>query len=85
MKKIPMRKCVATQQQAPKKELLRIVRCPDGSVAVDTTGKMNGRGAYLLKSDEAVEIARKKKCLDRALECSVEEEVYQKILEVIHG
>lgn len=85
MKKIPMRKCVATQQQAPKKELLRVVRCPDGTVQVDTTGKMNGRGAYLFKSKEAVDIARKKKCLDRALECDVDETVYQRILEVIDG
>ncbi len=85
MKKIPMRKCVATQQQAPKKELLRIVRCPDGTIAVDVSGRMNGRGAYLLKTDEAVTIARKKKCLDRALECPVEDAVYERILEVIHG
>ncbi len=85
MKKIPMRKCVATATLAPKKELLRIVRCPDQSVAVDITGKLNGRGAYLLKTKEAVEVAKKKKSLDRALECAVSEEVYEKILEVIHG
>ena len=83
MRKIPMRKCVATQQQAPKKELLRIVRCPDGTVQVDLTGKMNGRGAYLLKTEEAVELAKKKKALDRALECEVKEEVYLRILEVL--
>lgn len=85
MKKIPMRKCVATQQQAPKKELLRIVRTPEGEVVVDTTGKMNGRGAYLFKSEEAVEIARKKKSLDRALECTVADAVYDRILEVVRG
>lgn len=85
MKKIPMRKCVATGEQAPKKELLRIVRCPDGTVAVDKTGKMNGRGAYLLKKEEAVEVARKRKSLDRALECTVDESVYESILEAIRG
>ena len=61
MKKIPMRKCVATGEQCPKKELLRIVRTPDGSVCVDTPGKANGRGAYLKKSMEALEQAKKKK------------------------
>ena len=61
MKKIPMRKCVATGEQCPKKELLRIVRTPEGSVCVDTTGKANGRGAYLKKSMEALEQAKKKK------------------------
>ncbi len=84
MKKIPMRKCVATQTQAPKKDLLRIVRTPEGNVVVDSTGKVNGRGAYLLKTKEAVEIAKKKKSLDRALECVVEESVYQAIMEYIH-
>ena len=85
MKKIPMRKCVATQQQAPKKDLLRVVRCPDGTVEIDTTGKKNGRGAYLLKTKEALEIAKKKKCLDRALECTVDETVYEMILEYVNG
>lgn len=85
MRKIPMRKCVATGEQAPKKELLRIVRCPDGTVAVDLSGKMNGRGAYLLKTEAALETAKKKKSLDRALECTVEESVYERIREVISG
>ena len=45
-KKIPMRKCVATGEQLPKKELLRVVRTPEGTLAVDTTGRTNGHGAY---------------------------------------
>ena len=61
MKKIPMRKCVATQEQCPKKELIRIVRTPERKVEIDITGKMNGRGAYLKKSLEAVEAAKKRK------------------------
>ena len=48
-KKIPMRKCVATGEQLPKKELLRVVRTPEGTLAVDTTGRTNGHGAYLKK------------------------------------
>lgn len=72
MKKIPLRKCIATQEQLPKKELLRIVRTPEGIVMIDTTGRMNGRGAYLKKSKEAVEIALKRKALERALEVTLE-------------
>ena len=47
MKKIPMRKCVATNESLPKKELIRIVRTPEGTIEIDETGKRNGRGAYL--------------------------------------
>lgn len=60
MRKIPLRKCVATQEQLPKKELIRVVRNKEGEVFVDPTGKMNGRGAYLKRSLEAIEIAQKK-------------------------
>ena len=83
MKKTPMRKCVATQEQCPKKDLLRIVKTPQGTVEVDLTGKMNGRGAYLKKSSEALEVAIKRSSLKRALECDIPEEVYEKIREVI--
>jgi predicted RNA-binding protein YlxR (DUF448 family) len=72
MKKIPLRKCVATQEQLPKKELLRIVRTPEGQVVIDTTGRINGRGAYLKKSQEAIELALKRKALERALEVTLD-------------
>ena len=85
MKKIPMRKCIATNESLPKKELLRIVRTPAGEVLVDLTGKQNGKGAYLKKSLEALEIAKKKNLLSRALETEVKEEVYLKIAEIING
>lgn len=85
MKKIPMRKCVATQEQCPKKELLRIVRTPEGTIEVDTTGKLNGRGAYLKKDETAVELAKKKGSLAKALECTIPDEVYEKIMEVVRG
>lgn len=85
MKKIPMRKCVATQEQCPKNELLRIVRTPEGLIEVDITGKMNGRGAYLKKDELALAIAKKKGSLAKALECTISDEVYDKILEVIRG
>ena len=48
MKKIPLRTCVVTKEKLPKRELIRIVRTPEGNVIIDSTGKANGRGAYLL-------------------------------------
>lgn len=85
MKKIPMRRCLATGESFPKKELLRIVRTPEGEVKVDTTGKLNGKGAYLSKSMEALNVARKKNLLSNALEVNVDEEVYKEIEKVING
>lgn len=85
MKKIPMRRCVATFTQAPKKELIRIVRTPDGNIVLDISGKSNGRGAYLLKTIEAVQIARKKGSLAKALECSIPDTVYTELEELING
>ena len=75
-KKIPMRRCIATGEQLPKKELLRIVRTPEGTLAVDATGKANGRGAYLKKDLEAVEKAKKNGSLARALEVKIPDEFW---------
>ncbi len=61
MRKIPMRKCVATQEQLPKKELIRIVRTPQMEIKIDESGRMNGRGAYLKRNVEAVDLAQKRK------------------------
>lgn len=80
-----MRKCLASGESVPKKNLIRIVRTPEGEVKVDTTGKLNGKGAYLKKSLEALEIAKKKNLLSRALEVNVDEEVYKEIEKVING
>jgi len=79
MKKIPMRRCVATGESCPKKELLRIVRTPEGTVEVDPTGKRNGKGAYLKKDLQALEIAKKRNALGRALEVEISDEVYETI------
>ena len=84
MKKVPMRKCLATNESLPKKELLRVVRTPEGEVKVDTTGKLNGKGAYLKKSLDALQILKKKGLLDRALEVKVDESVYEEIAKVIN-
>lgn len=79
MKKIPMRKCVATLESLPKKELIRIVRTPEGIVEIDETGKRNGRGAYLKRSVEALELAQKRKALARSLECEVPDEIFEEL------
>ncbi len=79
MKKIPLRKCVATQEQLPKSELIRIVKNNEGQVFIDPTSKANGRGAYLKKSLEAVELAQKRKALDRALEIKIDDELYERL------
>lgn len=85
MKKIPMRRCLATNESFPKKDLLRIVRTPEGEVKVDLSGKMNGKGAYISKSMDALNKARKSKVLGRALEVEIPEEIYQEIEGIVNG
>lgn len=80
MKKIPMRLCLATNQAFPKKEMFRVVRTPEGEVKVDLVGKMNGRGAYISKSKEAIELAKSKKVLERKLEIAIPDEIYEELL-----
>lgn len=84
VKKIPVRKCVATLEQLPKKELIRIVRTPEQTVIIDESGKANGRGAYLKRSLEAIEIAQKKKVLDRALNVKVDDSIYEALRALVH-
>lgn len=79
MRKIPMRKCVMTNERFPKKELIRVVRTPEGEVVIDTTGKKNGHGAYIQKSKETFEKAKKNKALARALEIEIPEEIYPQL------
>ena len=82
-KKIPLRRCLATGEQFPKRDLLRVVRTPEGNVIVDVKGKANGRGAYISKSLEAVEIAKKKKVFERELEVEVPEDIYIELKKII--
>lgn len=82
-KKVPIRLCLATNQPFPKKEMFRIVRTPEGNVIIDEKGKANGRGAYISKSKEAIDIARKKKVLDKKLEVEVPESIYDELLNLI--
>ena len=82
-KKIPLRRCLATGEQFPKRDLIRVVRTPEGNVVVDEKGKANGRGAYISKSLEAVEIAKKKKVFERELEVSIPYDIYDELKRII--
>ncbi|MBU0904645.1 MAG: YlxR family protein [Planococcaceae bacterium] len=82
-KKIPLRKCVATNEMFPKKEMIRIVRSKEGEVSVDTTGKKSGRGAYVSKSVKAVEVAKKRKVLESQLEVAVPETIYEELMTIV--
>ena len=77
------RTCVITKEKLPKKELLRIVRTPEGNVEVDLTGKLNGRGAYIKKDIEVLEKAKKGNALGKHLEVDIPESVYEHIKEII--
>ncbi|QJC52245.1 YlxR family protein [Paenibacillus albicereus] len=78
-RKIPLRKCVASQEMLPKKELIRVVRTPDGQIGIDLTGKKSGRGAYLKGTAENFRLAKKTKALDRALKQTVPLEIYDQL------
>ncbi len=81
VKKIPMRMCTGCSQMKPKKELIRVVRSPEGEISLDETGKKSGRGAYLCPEAECLKKAVKSRRLDRTLQCTVPEEVYRSLEE----
>lgn len=84
-KKIPMRKCVLTNQVLPKRELIRIVKNNEGKIFVDLTGKANGRGAYIQPKIELIIKAKITKSLERALAVELTDEVYQTIISTIEN
>ena len=75
-KKIPMRNCKGCNEMKPKKELIRIVKSPEGEISLDLTGKKNGRGAYICHSVECFKKVRKSRRLEKEFECKIPEEVY---------
>ena len=83
MKKIPMRSCIITKEKLPKKELIRVVRTPDGEIVIDEIGKANGRGAYLKKDIEVIKKAKNNKVLNRVLEVEVPDSIYEKLEEIV--
>ncbi len=82
-KKIPMRMCVGCREMKPKRELLRLVRRPDGSVVYDAGGKMSGRGAYICHDEECLRKAIKTRQFERIFECRLEEETIEKMTEIV--
>lgn len=78
-----MRTCVVTKEKYPKKELVRIVRTPENEVKVDTTGRMNGHGAYMKLDRDVIIKAQSTKVLDRTLKVIVPNEVYEELLEML--
>ncbi len=84
-KKIPMRKCIGCGEMKPKKELIRIVRSPEGEFDLDVTGKKSGRGAYICKNPECFTLVKKGKKLNRSFETSVPDEIYDKLESELNG
>ena len=84
-KKIPMRMCVACRQMRPKRELIRIVRTPEGTVILERSCRANGRGAYLCDSQDCFRRAVKTRALERALESRLDEDVLQSLQEALHA
>lgn len=82
-KKVPLRKCNGCGAQKPKKELVRVVRSPEGAVSLDRTGKKPGRGAYVCPNADCLAKAKKAKRLERVLECAIPEDVYAEMEEAL--
>ena len=78
-KKIPQRQCMGCRERLDKKALIRVVRTPEGQVMLDFSGKLNGRGAYICPKAECLKKAQKAKALDRSLEVTIPEEVYERL------
>ncbi|MBE6546364.1 MAG: YlxR family protein [Ruminococcaceae bacterium] len=79
VRKIPQRQCLGCNEHKPKKELLRVVRSPEGEISLDFTGKKSGRGAYICPDLRCLKKARKSRRIDRSLDCTVPDEVYDQM------
>ena len=78
-KKIPQRQCMGCRERKAKRDMIRVVRCTDGAVRLDFSGKMNGRGAYVCPDPECLKKALRSKALDRSLEVTIPEEVIERL------
>ena len=79
-KKIPMRQCVGCREKKAKKELVRVVRSPEGEISLDFRGKAPGRGAYVCPQAECLRRAIKSRALERGLDCQIPQEIYDQLL-----
>ena len=78
-KKIPMRQCLGCREMKPKRELIRVVRSPEGEIGLDFRGKAPGRGAYLCPDRECLRRAVKGRALEKAFSAPIPDEVYEKL------
>jgi predicted RNA-binding protein YlxR (DUF448 family) len=79
-RKIPMRKDIVTGEMVPKKELVRVVRTPEGQVELDPTSRANGRGAYISLDVKVAEMAKKKRTFDKVFEAKLSDEFYDDLI-----
>ena len=84
-KKIPQRQCMGCRERKPKRELIRVVRSPEGNVSLDFGGKMNGRGAYICPDPECLKKAIRSKALDRSRDVTIPEDVYARLEKEMEG
>ncbi len=82
-KKIPLRMCTGCGEMKPKKDLVRVVKPKEGDVALDLTGRANGRGAYICKSLTCLQQARKARRFEKAFSCRISDEVYERMEEAL--
>jgi uncharacterized protein len=80
-KKIPLRKCIVSQEMKPKKEMIRVVRSPEGVVSVDLTGKKSGRGTYLTKDKEIILAAKQRNIISKQLKAEVDPSLFDELLQ----
>ena len=85
IRKIPQRKCVGCGTSKDKKELIRVVKNAEGEISVDMTGKKNGRGAYICHDENCLKMAIRAKRLERAFECQISEEIYERLMQEIQA
>ena len=78
-KRVPLRKCTGCGEMKPKKELVRVVRSPEGEISLDLVGRAAGRGAYICRNIACLQAARKAKRLERSFSCAVPAEVYDRM------
>ena len=83
VKKIPQRQCVGCREMKNKKELIRVVRSPEGEISLDFNGKKPGRGAYVCPSGECLKKARKSRALERAFETQIPQEIYDGLVQAM--
>ena len=76
---MPVRMCVGCQDMKNKKEMIRVIKTPEGTFMLDATGKKNGRGAYVCPSEECLQLARKNKGLERSFKQAIPAEVYESL------